>query len=319
MERSDALGFRAWCVCVPVRNEAERLGTLLDALAEQDIAGPVPVVVAINNTTDRSVAEAFAAGQRHVGRLELLIDDHVFEPGFAHAGSARERAMALGLERVGRDPEGVLISTDADTRPPQDWVRSNLAAIAAGADLVGGRLVIDEAEPLDAGPAAIRAAWDEYWSRVRAIEDEIDPSASDPAPRHGDHTGASLAITVAAYQAAGGVPIIPTGEDRALVNAALSAGCRLVHPMSVWTRVSPRFDGRAEGGMAEDMQRLLAIAAEGRMPTAPGFEQWRERATWRRQTRAQHGTAALLAAEANLPPMAHDMPLLSAPEPVGVP
>lgn len=302
-----------------MRNEVERLGTLLDALAGQDIAGLIPVVVTINNTTDGSVAQAFAAARRHVGRLALLIDDHVFEPGFAHAGSARERAMALGLERLGRDPEGVLISTDADTRPPQDWVRSNLAAITAGADLVGGRLVIDEAEPLDAGGAAIWAAWGEYWSRVRAIEDEIDPSASDPAPRHGDHTGASLAITLAAYEAAGGVPIVPTGEDRALVNAALSTGHRLVHPISVWTRVSPRFDGRAAGGMAEDMRRFLATAAEGRTPTAPGFDQWRERAIWRRQTRAQLGTAALLAAEANMPPMVHDMPLMGVAEPVGQP
>lgn len=302
-----------------MRNEAKRLGTLLDALAEQDIAGRVPVVVAINNTTDRSVAEAFAAGRRHVGRLELLIDDHVFEPGFAHAGSARERAMALGLERLGRAPEGVLISTDADTRPPQDWVRSNLAAIIGGADLVGGRLAIDEAEPLNAGADAIRTAWDDYWSRVRAIEDEIDPSPADPAPRHGDHTGASLAITVAAYQAAGGVPIIPTAEDRALVNAALAAGCRLVHPLSVWTRVSPRFYGRAAGGMAEDMRRLLAIAAAGQTPTAPSFEQWRERATWRRQARAQLGTAGLLAAEASLPAMRHDMPLMGVSEPIGQP
>ncbi|MEG8054478.1 hypothetical protein QP185_16895 [Sphingomonas aerolata] len=103
---------------------------------------------------------------------------------------------------------------------------------------------------------AMQVKLDRYWACVRAIEDDIDPCRRDPAPRHGDHTGASLAILALLYRAAGGVPAIPAGEDRALVEAAVAAGGRLGHPMSVWTRVSARTIGRATGGMADHMQAL---------------------------------------------------------------
>ena len=306
---------RAWCVCVPARDEATRLDALLDALAAQDVAGPVPVILALNNTGDDSVAVAAEAARRHGDRLSLVIDEWAFPPDQAHAGSARRRAMALGSSRLAHRPSAVLISTDADTRPPADWVRGNLERIERGADLVGGRLVIDEAEALPPAAAAARGLWADYWRRVRAIEDEIDPCPWDPAPRHGDHTGASLAITVEAYRAAGGVPPIPTGEDRALVAAALAQGRRLAHPQDVWTRVSPRQAGRASGGMAEDMRRLQSDAADGRAPVAPAFEHWRARAAWRRDVRPGLGVAGLIAAEAALPPMPHDMPLIAHAEP----
>lgn len=294
---------------MPARDEAERLGGLLDALADQDADGQVVVVVALNNTTDASAQVVADASLRHGSRLSVLQDDCRYPPDLAHAGSARARAMALGAARLAHDPAGVLISTDADTRPPADWVRRNLDAVRGGADLVGGRLVIDDGEPLSADAATLRALWDAYWNQVRAIEDEVDPSVCDPAPRHGDHTGASLAITIEAYEAAGGVPIVATGEDRALVNAALAAGRRLAHPMSVWTRVSPRQDGRAAGGMAADMRALQADALAGRFPRAPALEHWRARALWRRDLRTRLGPAALMAEEAALPPMPHDMSL----------
>ncbi len=294
---------------MPARNEADRLDTLLESLAAQGVSGPIPVVIALNNTTDRSHQVVAEAGRRHGSRLALTVDDHVFAPEAAHAGSARARAMSLGVGRLGGDPGGVLISTDADTRPPPDWISANLAAIAAGADLVGGRLVLDDSEPLGREARSVRALWDWYWVQVRAIEDAVDPVPHDPAPRHGDHTGASLSITVSAYRAAGGVPLVPTGEDRALVAAAVATGARLVHPPSVWTRVSPRLDGRATGGMAEDMRRLASMSVGAPGPLAPALAHWRARAAWRRELRERLGPAALASAEAGLPPMPHDTPL----------
>lgn len=305
---TEAPGPRAWCVCVPARDEADRLGVLLDALADQDVGTPVRVLIALNNTTDRSSAAIAAVERRHAGRLLVRVDDHHFPAALAHAGSARRRAMDLGRAWVASDPAAVLISTDADSRPPRDWVRRNLEAIDRGADLVGGRLVLDDTETSDA-MRALRALWDDYWAIVREIEDEVDPSPADPAPRHGDHTGASLAITVRALDAAGGVPAVPSGEDRALVNAARAAGFGLVHPPTVWTRVSPRLDGRALGGMAGDMRRLQQLALTGAPPTAPHFRHWRQRAEWRRRLRERAGPAVLILTERSLPPMPHDMRL----------
>jgi hypothetical protein len=308
---ADKPGRPAFCVCVPARDEAAGLRTLLAALAEQD-AGPVSVSLCLNNTTDDSARVIEDCRRAHGAKLDIELDVCWFAPGLAHAGSARRRAMAGGLRHLGGRKGGVLLTTDADCRPPPTWVSANLRAIWAGADVVGGRIVIDDVDPLPPRVTFLRGLWDDYWSAVRAIEDAVDPVAWDPAPRHGDHTGASLAITAKAYRASGGVPAIPTGEDRALVEAAVAAGARLVHPLNVWVRASPRRVGRAEGGMAAAMQSLHECADRGEIPMAPALAHWRARAEWRRMRRAgPGGQAGMAAEERRLPPMPHDTPLTS--------
>ncbi len=296
-----------FCICVPARNEVERLPILLDALAAQSVAGVIPVALCINNSTDGSTAAAAAAGLRYAGRLDVVIDDCTFAPALAHAGTARGRAMDMGHARVAGD--GLLLSTDADCRPPSHWISANLAAQAAGATVIGGRIVLDDAEPIAPAIVAMRSRFDAYWSAVRAIEDAIDPSADDPPPRHGDHTGASLAITAGLFRTVGGVPALPSGEDRALVVAAIAAGGRLTHPPSVWTRVSARTDGRAVGGMAVAMAKLARGVAQGCDPQVPAFDHWIARARWRRTERMIRGVATMLALEEQLPPMPADMAL----------
>ncbi len=289
---------RRVCICVPARDEADRLPVLLAALAAQDMPGPLPVALCINNSRDGSAALAREIAADHAGRLDVHVLERTFPPELAHVGSARRCAMDAGAALLGEDHDAVLLSTDADCRPPRDWVAAVCAAIADDR-IVGGRIVIDEAEPLDAAQRDIRRRLDRYWAEVRAIEDEIDPRPWDAPPRHGDHTGASLAMTVGLYRAAGGVPLLATGEDRALVENAQLAGGRLVHPETVWTRCSPRSDGRAPDGMAAAMAAMRSGA-----PLVPGFDHWRDRARWRRRTR---GPAASDAAV--LAPMACDMAL----------
>ncbi len=298
------------CVCVPARNEAMRLPTLLDALALQDWPGAIPVAIGINNSTDDSVAVVQAAGVRYAGRLDIQMTERNFTPDCAHAGSARRLAMDAGLGLLPTPEGNALVSTDADSRPPPHWLRNNATAFSRGADMVGGRIEIDIHEPLPPAVHRLRAAWDRYWADVRAIEDAIDPLPWDPAPRHGDHTGASLAIRADLYLACGGVPAIASGEDRALVSAALARGARLVHPVNVHTSVSPRLEGRADGGMAVAMQHLFASAQNDERLMAPAFTHWRARAHWRRQLRVQpDGNALIARQEPMLPPMPNDMML----------
>lgn len=299
---------RAICVCVPARDEEERLPRLLAALAAQSLPGSIKVAICLNNTSDRSAEVIEEAQKRHRGRLDIRCEIRAFPAALAHAGSARAAAMALGLD--GLAPDAVLVTTDADTRPPPGWLAANLAAIRTGDEIVGGRLVLDEEESLSPELLEGRRLWDRYWDAVRRIEDEVDPDPYDPPPRHGDHTGASLAMSVDLYLRAGGVPLLPTGEDRALVAAAQAAGGRLMHPASVWTRVSARRDGRAAGGMAEMMRAMEETARRGERLTAPALSHWRERASWRRAMRERRlSVAELLAAESALPPMPHDADL----------
>jgi GT2 family glycosyltransferase len=297
------------CVCVPARNEAAHLVPLIQALAEQTYQTPFAVAICVNNSSDHSRAAAVAAAShpRARARFTLEIIEREFEPAAAHAGSARGCAMDLGAALLADD--GLLISTDADCRPPPNWIEANLAQFTADR-IIGGRIVLDEREAAKA-PAifALRVRFDDYWRRVREIEDMIDPKAWDPAPRHGDHTGASLALSVDLYHRAGGVPLLATGEDRALVNNAIAAGGKLVHPEAVWTRASPRTAGRATGGMAADMRRWTDCAETGNVPTVPAFEHWEARARWRHASRQTMSPAALLDAEGQLPALPCDLPL----------
>jgi len=300
----------AFCVCIPARNEAERLPVLLAALADQNIEERIRVVIGLNNTTDSSLAVIEELRRVHALRLDIEVDNHVFPESLAHAGSARGRVMDLGLRLIGHPASGVLLTTDADTRPPKNWIAENLRAIRNGADIVGGYLVLDEAEDLPPMVKIYSDLWHQYWEKVRAIEDAIDPCPWDPPPRHGDHTGASLALTATIYRSSGGVPAIALGEDRALVLASIAVGGRLVHPMSVWTRVSPRRSGRAVGGMAQVMTALHEAVETGQVVMAPSLDHWRRRATWRREMRDKSVPAAMIAeAEFRLPAMPDDVAL----------
>ncbi|WP_404478802.1 glycosyltransferase [Novosphingobium sp. BL-52-GroH] len=297
---------RPVCVCIPARNEAEHIGRLIEALARQTVQS-FAVAICVNNSGDFTHAKAVEVTLRSKAGFELHIVQRVFEPELAHAGSARRAAMEMGADLL--TPDGLLLSTDADCRPPADWIEANLAHFSPER-IIGGRIELDEREA-DMAPAifTLRRRFDAYWQAVRAIEDMIDPVAWDIPPRHGDHTGASLALPVDLYRRAGGVPLLATGEDRALVEAAIKVGGKLVHPNAVWTRASSRTAGRASGGMAADMQRWIDHAASGEIPMVPAFSHWEERARWRLRTRAKVGVASCLEAEHALPPMPCDIPL----------
>lgn len=66
--------------------------------------------------------------------------------------------------------------------------------------------------------------------------------------------------------------------------------------------------------MAIAMAELAATVDQGNDPWVPGFDHWRARAIWRRAERSAHGVAAMLALEADLPPMPADMPLPACPD-----
>lgn len=242
-------------VTVPARNEEERLPRLLSALNQQTILsglGAVEVVIVLNNTQDGSMRVL----ERAAGccpRLRLDVVDVTFPPGLAHVGSARRLAMDLALKRIGAGREGVILTTDADAAPACDWIENNLAAIARGAALVGGRIFGDAEEEaaLGAGFVTRSRLHDAYHTLCNRLAAAMDPLPHDPWPRHHDHTGASLAVRADVYRAVGGLPVLPCREDLGLVARVRAAGHRLVHPLDVKVTVSARLNGRAAGGMAD--------------------------------------------------------------------
>ncbi|WP_458094380.1 glycosyltransferase [Roseomonas sp. WA12] len=250
---------------------------LLAALAAQEVSGPLRVVVAANNCTDGTAARLRELAEEEP-RLALRVIEATLPPDRAKVGVARGMAMDAGAAWLEADGVrgGVLIATDADAAPPPGWVAANLRAIGAGAEAVGGeiRLLEDPAHPLPAWLTATRARVARYWSAVRDLAHRIDPLPHDPPPRHGDHTGASLAVTVAAYRAAGGVPALASQEDLALVAAIERNGGRLRHAPDAWVAVSAREEGRASGGMAEEMRKWRRIAEGAEPHLLPDAAHW---------------------------------------------
>ena len=267
-------------VCVPARDERERLPRLIRSLAAQDAPEPggrLRVVILANSCRD-GTADAVRA-MRDAGEtpsLDLRLVEVALEGPEAHVGTARRMALDAGAGWLEAEAcaDGFLLTTDADARVPPDWVAANRAALA-GAEIVGGRLVIDpDAEP-DPAVADLNARIERYWAAVRALEDRTDPPPHDPAPRHGDHTGASLGLRADLYRAVGGLPPLPRGEDNALVARVRAAGGRLRHCPSVRVLVSDRAAGRAEGGMAVEMVRraeAIRTGAPYRLPTAAHWQ-----------------------------------------------
>lgn len=254
-------------VAVPARNEEERLPRLLSALNQQTIAhrpGALDVVVVLNNTRDGSMRVLQEAALR-CPRLRLHGVEVAFPAGLAHVGSARRLAMDMALARIGRRPDGVILTTDADAAPAPDWVANNLAAIARGAAVVGGHIVGDEEEEAALGPGFVARArlYDGWYTLCDRLAAAIDPLPHDPWPRHHDHTGASLAIRADVYRAVGGLPVLPFREDLGLVARVRAAGHRLAHPLDVKVTVSARLKGRATGGMADCIAGWMADETSG--------------------------------------------------------
>ncbi|MFD0937057.1 glycosyltransferase, partial [Methylobacterium trifolii] len=135
-------------VCVPARDEAERLPRLLRSLDGQAGFSPeerLRVVVVANNCSDGTadIVRALEASGA-IPNLDLRLIEVQVAGAAAHVGTARRMALEAGADWFAADGirDGILLTTDADVRPPAGWVAANLRALAE-ADVVGGRLVID--------------------------------------------------------------------------------------------------------------------------------------------------------------------------------
>ncbi len=250
-------------VAIPARNEAADIAGCLAAVALQRdetgapiTQGSLEVLVFANNCTDETASIARQASRLMPHPVKVVEEE--MPAGQLNAGWARKRAMDLAAVRLAEAAPiyGSILTTDADSRVAPTWLAATLREFDNGADCVAGYI--------DAIPAEYVALGDKFLARGR-LEDtylrylaeigaRCDPRPHDPWPNHRVPSGASLAVTVAAYAAIGGLPPRPVGEDAALTEALDRAGFKVRHSMDVCVSTSCRFDGRATGGAADTMQ-----------------------------------------------------------------
>lgn len=264
-------------IAVPVRNEVACLSRLLDALATQRDAPDFALCLFFDNCTDRSSDLVASLASRVPYRV---VTGRCDAGGAPNAGRARGHAMALAAAEAS---DGIVLTTDADGEPTEDWVATNIDALA-GADLVAGR-VLRGLGP--SSPAQDRV--EAYYDRLHAVRRTIDPVAWEGVPTHHWTSGASLALRTTTYQALGGFTPIASGEDAALCDAAMRAGYRVRRDARVVVRTSARRDGRAVHGLAAT---LAAFDRADHLPVTshPDDEAWRYR--MQADARLLHGSGA---------------------------
>jgi glycosyltransferase involved in cell wall biosynthesis len=263
-------------VIVPVRDEAATLTATLAALANQvDLNGGAlsrdryEIILLANNCCDHSasIARQYAAChpdlKLHVVEKHLPLID-------AHIGRVRQMLMDEAYQRFcqqggKRGKRGIIASTDGDSQVSPTWIAAILHEIAQGADAVGGRIVLDPdgLGCLSAHAKACHLREVGYRSLIAELESYLDPDPYDPAPRHYQNYGASLAVTAEIYAQAGGMPLVRSPEDVALYQALLRVNARFRHSPIVRVVTSARQTGRTSMGLANQLSVWTAMGQDG--------------------------------------------------------
>src|SRR3984885_7843832 len=291
----------AFVVAVPVKDEEERVPACLRALAQQRdrLGQPIPptlvrIVAFANNCSDRSasLARKLGAGLS----LDIRVAEARLPPAVAPAGPARRVVMDLAeawLVEAG-DKDGVILTTDADSQVAPNWIAENLAAFAAGAEAVLGRIDLDEEGTRLPEALHRRGELEDTYERLLTeLSWLLDPLGHDPGPHHATVSGASLGVTRTAYCRVGRLPRVPLGEDKALIALLSRHDARIRHCPTAHVITSGRTNGRAPGGVADALRIRSrdpeALCDEALEPFRTGFA----RALWRGRLRRLHDAGRL--------------------------
>ncbi|MPY67343.1 glycosyltransferase [Deinococcus sp. SDU3-2] len=259
-------------VAVPARNEAGRIGRAVRALAAQVGAGGRPLTgyevwILVNNSADDTAGRAMQASPVG-GPVRVL--SCTLPPGQANVVGARRAALELAAARLGEDPDGLIVTTDADSVPAPDWLWQLQRAVCSGADAACGRILLRPEERARL-PGLVRRVYLQdaaYRLAAERLTARLNPDPFDPWPRHHQHFGANLALTLRAYREVGGVPDVPHLEDVALVQSLRRHDLRVRRTPHARVHTSARLSGRVSLGLSTQLAEWHADPAAWRVPGA---------------------------------------------------
>ena len=231
-------------VVIPARDEEERIGACLRALACQTVPGPAfRSIVVLDACRDRTAAVVKAVSET-TGLAVTTIDG----PG-AGAGAARRAGMDHACELLLADgrPDGLIACTDADSRPAPDWLERQLAHVAAGARAIAGLIELDEDEARDLPPGVHERRERDAGIRLRRLR------SSEPEAAHHHFAGASLGVTADTYREVGGIEPLAALEDAGFAVRLAAHHIPVLRASDVRVATSPRRDGRVTRGLSVDL------------------------------------------------------------------
>lgn len=284
-------------VAVPARNEAGRISRTVRALAAQVGAGGKPlegyeVWILVNNSADdtaQRAAQAIPAG------CPVQVVSCTLPPGNANVVGARRAALDLAAARLGGNPHGLIVTTDADSVPAPDWLWQLQRAVRSGADAACGRILLRPEERARL-PGPVRRVYLQdaaYRLAAEQLTARLNPDPFDPWPRHHQHFGANLALTLRAYREVGGVPDVPHLEDVALIQRLRRHDLRVRRTPHARVHTSARLSGRVPVGLSTQLTEWHADPAAWRVPGAAEVAALARAEAALRQARRQGWSSAL--------------------------
>ena len=256
-------------IIVPVKDEETNLYGMLDALRQQvtPLGNAVPaefyeVLLLANNCTDNSYALAKAYQLLHPG-FQLHVEEIFLEKPHAHIGTVRRLLMDEAYQRFQAPdkPDGIIISTDGDSRVDSCWLHYIFTEFENGCDVVGGRIISEYSK----SPSRKFHLKDVgYRYLVSHLESQLDPCAFDPWPRHFQCFGPSTAVKCSIYEKAGRLPILPYLEDENFRKALIRIDARIRR--SPWVKVytSSRESGKVDFGFSIQLNEWTKMNLEGK-------------------------------------------------------
>jgi len=223
MARIDAVA-----IVIPARDEERLLprclsaiGGAIDELARRRPHVAVRTVVVADRSTDGTLMVVAADP-----RVEAVVVEH------GNVGAARRAGAAYVLgDEPWRGASTWLVTTDADSIVPRDWLVQHVDHAEHGADAVVGTVTPEFDE--------LSAAQIEAWTATHA-----------PGAANGHVHGANLGIRASAYLAVDGFHPRAVGEDVELVARLVSRGYAVQPSAKLDVTTSSRAVARATGGYA---------------------------------------------------------------------
>jgi glucosyl-3-phosphoglycerate synthase len=239
-------------VVIPARDEAPRIATCLRALAcQRDMpAGSYEVIMILDGCRDHTLKVV----QQTVRPYQQFATHTIPLQQPRGVGRARRLGMDIACRRLMslEREDGLIATSDADTIVADDWLSAQIALTRSGATAIGGLIELDPTEQHALDPLTLAAR--ERSAAMRLVA-AIEQTAGAAPVEHPYFSGASLALTAAAYQRCGGLPARAALEDEALAHELARHGIAIHRPRHVRVRTSARTTGRAPRGLAQDLAR----------------------------------------------------------------
>lgn len=244
-------------VIIPAKDEAQHIKLTLESFKKQLCPNGklfdnsrFEILVLCHNCSDstQEEVERFFLTNGELNGYALSLNSDVANT----VGAARRILMNIASDRIRQD-NGLIISTDADTKPDEYWLYHLAGYLNLDVGLICG-LILSDSNELSIQARNYLIAKDEYLLLKSRLESLLLPNPNDPWPRHGYHWGPNIAIKKGVYKAIGGIRPLHFLEDVDLYNRVVSEGFVARHCLNSTVITSTRIQSKCPEGFGAELR-----------------------------------------------------------------